>query len=226
MQGQLVRVATELKAAQTDVEDANVALRSVLAENRQLKSDLALATTETADPPIEETGNRTTLAELTPLEPLVESPPKSSTIAISPMPISEPDELDPSTKLTMPVAKEDPSVDPINLVADAVERWRNAWSSQDIDGYLAAYAPSFLPQNGLSLARWQQDRRLRVAEPDSIEVALGTLRIEEIAPGQARVRFTQDYRANTFSDHVEKTLTLEWTSEANWLIISEVSTAP
>ena len=36
------------------------------------------------------------------------------------------------------------------FIIDSVNQWANAWSAQDVDRYLAAYANEFIPTKGLT----------------------------------------------------------------------------
>ena len=105
----------------------------------------------------------------------------------------------------------------------AVERWRAAWSAQDIDGYLAAYVDGYSPNpQSLSNAAWREQRRVRVSRPDWIEVELVELSVEERDENHIEVTFEQQYRASNYSDTTRKRLIIERTN-TSWQIAEERS---
>jgi len=102
-------------------------------------------------------------------------------------------------------------------------RWAQAWSSQDVDAYLRHYARDFEPDDGLPRGRWERERRIRLGDPEFIEVRLSDVEIELGPTGEeARVTFTQDYRSDDYSDRVRKTMHLS-RNGSEWKILSERS---
>ena len=115
------------------------------------------------------------------------------------------------------------AVAPVEAIAEAVSLWARAWSSQDVEGYLSAYAPSFRPANGASRTQWERGRRERVAAPQRIDVQVTGLEVELETSRTARVVFSQRYESDTMADRVRKTLQLVRDGE-RWLIERESST--
>lgn len=109
------------------------------------------------------------------------------------------------------------------VVESAVRAWAAAWSSQNVSGYLNAYAASFRPANGLSHAHWRKQRQARVSAPKYIRIEIHKLRIESIGNDRASAHFIQDYGSDTYSDRVQKTLILEHEDDGAWLIVKETS---
>ncbi len=114
-----------------------------------------------------------------------------------------------------PAPPDSPSPDPqpqpapeISLIATAVEDWARAWSDQRVEDYLSAYASGFQPPEGLDRPAWEARRRNRITTPAWIEVAIDDLEVHVTGTGQAITAFRQSYSSNTFSDEVDKTLTL------------------
>lgn len=107
-------------------------------------------------------------------------------------------------------------------VMNAVQAWAQAWSNQDVESYLQAYADNFYPGDGLTLAQWREQRRERVSAPGRISVKIVEPRVSFPEQGRARVVFEQDYESDTYSDRVTKTLILEQRG-ADWRIVREIS---
>ena len=113
------------------------------------------------------------------------------------------------------------SSDAVSAAAIAsVNAWAKAWSSKDVAGYLNTYGPEFTPEGGLSRAAWEQQRRERINRAGRITVRVANPSVTEhdgaqgsvgtkLGEGRVRVNFTQDYRADNFSDQVSKVLELK-----------------
>lgn len=116
------------------------------------------------------------------------------------------------------------SEDPIAIKAQvlgAVETWREAWATQNIDSYLAAYSPAFSPANGSTRADWRAQRLSRIAQARDIQLVLAKL-VVQINGDQSTVRFQQRYIAAHVNDTMQKVLRLV-RSEGQWEIIEEAA---
>jgi len=114
---------------------------------------------------------------------------------------------------------------PANPAADAalkslIADWARAWSSKDVDAYLAFYAPDYAPA-GLSRSAWEDQRRSRIAAPKKIEVEISDLKIEQLGD-YATARFRQAYRSDRVKSVDNKTLTFARRDE-QWRIVSETT---
>lgn len=164
---------------------------------------------------------------------IIESEPIPVTIPAvaqtEPQPVPEP-EPEPTTvaMVSQPAAQPAPEPAPVSAGADdvrsAIRAWASAWSNQDVDGYVAAYAQSFRPANGAPRATWVAYRRDRLTAPSFIEVEVSNIEVEMLGPDSARATFVQGYRSNTYQDRVSKTLTMT-RGPAGWQIEREVSEA-
>jgi len=106
-------------------------------------------------------------------------------------------------------------------VLAALDRWRRAWSAQNVDAYLALYVPGYRPAGGLSHEAWLRQRRERLHRPAWIDVQVRNIRLEQLRPGQVRVRFEQTYASNLFRDTVRKQI--DWVrTDQGWRIEREV----
>jgi predicted lipid-binding transport protein (Tim44 family) len=114
-----------------------------------------------------------------------------------------------------PVVKADPAAG----VLKSLQAWAEAWASKNIDAYLAAYKPDFKPE-GMSRKAWEKQRRERIGKSQKIELGLGDLNIRMHDEAHATVKFTQNYRSDSYRDNIRKTLKMEKVGDA-WLIASE-----
>ena len=105
-------------------------------------------------------------------------------------------------------------------VLSTLSDWAAAWSSQDVDSYLGHYAEDFQPPRGLSRARWEAQRRARLAKPSYIQVSLSDTRVQIDPSGDVQVSFVQSYRSNTYSDRTRKSMRMTRVAD-EWKILSE-----
>src|SRR5579862_856049 len=107
-------------------------------------------------------------------------------------------------------------------VLETVNAWAKAWSSKDVDGYLAFYARDFKTPGGEARAEWEKARRQRISAPKSIAVSVDAPKVSIVAGGQtASVTFRQGYRSDVIkSTSTTKTLVLA-KSDGHWLIQQE-----
>ena len=144
-------------------------------------------------------------------------------VAVAPVPMPAQPVAGPATRI--PVA---PVAAPVSSVPDGeaqarelVERWRQAWSSRDIEAYLRCYSPDFVPANGETHDRWVAARRKKLAVPSDIKVQVHHMNIERIDNDQMKVIFQQDYASGTYQEIAQpKTLLLARTGR-DWLIAGE-----
>ncbi|QJR14691.1 L,D-transpeptidase Cds6 family protein [Usitatibacter palustris] len=104
-------------------------------------------------------------------------------------------------------------------VAAAVTAWAKAWSSKDVAGYLAAYAPDFETPNGEARAAWEKTRTERIEAPKSIEVGV-TMKSIKVSGNEATAVFRQAYRSDAMKSNNTKTLKLVKVGD-KWLIKQE-----
>lgn len=89
-----------------------------------------------------------------------------------------------------------------------LNKWKDAWSAQNVDAYLACYAQEFKPENGLSRDEWVKQREVRIRRPKSIQVTVSDLKVISEEGARAEVMFRQGYRSDNYADQVMKVLTL------------------
>ncbi len=105
-------------------------------------------------------------------------------------------------------------------VEAAIANWAQAWSRQDVEAYLAAYAADFTA-TGMTRANWEAQRRARISAPKRIEVQISDLKIEQQSD-TATATFRQVYRSDRLSSTVTKTLKLAQ-QNGQWRIVGETS---
>ena len=108
-----------------------------------------------------------------------------------------------------------------DAVLKAVERWAAAWSNNDVDGYLARYAPTFKTPDGETRKAWEAERRARIAKPRKIEVKIEAPKVTFKDINTASVNFRQHYRSNSFKASAGKTLIMIKSGD-KWLIQQEL----
>ena len=119
-------------------------------------------------------------------------------------------------------AAEKPAARPSNVeVLETVNAWAKAWSSRNVDAYLAFYAKDFKTPAGEARADWEQSRRQRIGAPKSIVVTIEAPKVSLAGDVQASVSFRQSYRSDVIkSTSTAKTLVLSKAS-GRWLIQQE-----
>ena len=106
------------------------------------------------------------------------------------------------------------------VVERTIKNWANAWSAQDVDGYLANYGQEFIPPKRMSRNEWEQDRRRRLRRPSFIKITLSDIKINLHGKDYAEIKFTQAYQSDTYGDKVKKEILMRKVSNA-WLITQE-----
>lgn len=123
-------------------------------------------------------------------------------------------EIDKSVEIAIPADEKN--------VLESVNNWAKAWSSQDVDKYLASYADSFKTPKGETRKAWEKTRRDRISAPSSINVELANQKVTIVDNNNAKASFKQTYKANGKPIRTDKTLLL---TKANgiWLIEQEIA---
>ena len=97
--------------------------------------------------------------------------------------------------------------------------WANAWSSKDMNAYLAAYGKEFDPPGKMSRKAWEDERRNRIVGKAHISVKVSDLHVT-VNGNKAVARFKQDYVADSLKVNSRKTLELVKNGE-HWAIVRE-----
>lgn len=105
-------------------------------------------------------------------------------------------------------------------VLQSVLAWAGAWSKQNVEAYLAFYAPDFKPPKGSGRSEWEAARRQRIKSPKKIEVAVESPKVTLRGENSATVTFRQVYRSDSLNVNSAKTLVMI-RSDGRWLIQQE-----
>jgi tetratricopeptide (TPR) repeat protein len=105
-------------------------------------------------------------------------------------------------------------------VLKSVNGWAQAWSKQDVNGYLSYYAKDFKTPAGEKRSDWENTRRSRITGAKTIAVAVESPKVTMKGPQQASVSFRQTYRSDKLNTRSRKTLELVQ-MDGRWLIREE-----
>jgi tetratricopeptide (TPR) repeat protein len=144
------------------------------------------------------------------------APPPAAAASAAPVP--PPAAAAPATATPAPAAAA--PVAGAEDVLRTVEQWAQAWSSNDVNRYLAFYSKEFKVPGGDSRADWEQARRERIAKPRKIDVRVSAPQVKPLGPNRMSVAFRQDYRSPTLKSSSPKTLVLVRVGD-RWLIEQE-----
>ncbi len=125
----------------------------------------------------------------------------------------------PAEPAPAPAPKPDAAAGERSEITAAVNAWANAWSKQDMDGYLAAYAPNFDPADGASRSAWEKERRARIVGKNSISVQVEGLNVD-VQGDKATAKFRQRYRSDRLNVSSRKTLEMQRV-HGKWRIVKE-----
>ena len=152
------------------------------------------------------------------------TPPKATPVAppapVAPVAAPAPAKIDPPKAAPTPPPPLASSPAGSADVLRAVNQWAAEWSGQNTDGYLAAYAKSFRPEDGSSRSAWSATRRDRVTAQRNIKVEVLGAVVEMSSATEAKVTFRQAYNSDTLQTRSRKTLTLVKEGSV-WLITRE-----
>jgi tetratricopeptide (TPR) repeat protein len=158
-----------------------------------------------------------TVAVAKPTAPAPAAPPPTTTAATAvATPAATAAVLPPAGKANSKPSAGDASAE----VIKAVHNWAKAWSDNDVNGYLAFYAPSFETPSGQPRSDWEASRKLRIAKPKKIDVTVESPKVKLLENGRAAVTFRQNYRSPGLKVASTKTLVMVKAGD-HWMIQQE-----
>lgn len=137
--------------------------------------------------------------------------------APAPVPVAKPAPMPPVQQAKSASSAKPDAAAQERQVASTLQAWAAAWSKQDVDAYIAAYAADF--NGGKSRKAWEQERRSRILSKRHIDVKLSALKVE-VNGDKALAHFTQEYKADKFIEMSSKRVDLVRNGN-NWLIVKE-----
>jgi tetratricopeptide (TPR) repeat protein len=220
-QGQYDKARTALEMAIKDLFPASKPARtSTKAEPPAKVATAPAATRPTPGQP----------AAPAPAQPAAPAPTPSAQPAAPPAKAAEPA----AAPAKEPVAKAAPQKEPPaakpeaaraaaenpDEVVKSLKGWAKAWSSNDVEGYLAHYAPDFRTPKGEKRSEWEAQRKARVAKPRKIEVDIEAPKVTFNDAKRVTVTFRQRYESGSIKVSSTKTVVMVRAGD-KWLIQEE-----
>ena len=107
-----------------------------------------------------------------------------------------------------PAAKERMSeISPIDAIK-FLNEWALFWENKSFKEYFNCYADSFYPKKFDSKDSWVADRRSKIKNKKNIKVKISNIKIISFGENSFLAQFTQSYSSNSFSDVVDKHITV------------------
>ena len=119
-----------------------------------------------------------------------------------------------------PAPAEHSNSDSETAVLNTLNGWAKAWSSKNVNAYLAHYAKDFKTPRGENRASWEKTRKDRISKPKSIQVDIDSPRVTVSDATHASVTFKQVYKSAALQISTQKTLDLVKSGD-KWLIQQE-----
>jgi tetratricopeptide (TPR) repeat protein len=207
------KLASQAYDKALQIDSANPAAKNKLALVRELMS--GSVSTGPSKPPI-------LVAAAPAVKEAAKEPAKPPVAAAEPKPAAAP--AAPAVAASAPSAAAPQKSAPKpagNDVLDMLNAWAKAWSSKNVDAYLAFYARDFKTPGGESRADWEKARRQRIGAPKSIAVTIEAPKVTVTGDNRASVTFRQGYRSDVIkATSTTKTLVLA-RNEGRWQIQQE-----
>jgi tetratricopeptide (TPR) repeat protein len=151
-----------------------------------------------------------------PPQPAQQAAPKPAEPAMKPVAPKETPKPAETAKAAAPAAtKQNPEE-----VLKALNAWARAWSENDVDGYLAHYATDFQTPKGETRGDWEAQRKVRIAKPRKIDVAVESPKVTFNESNRVTVTFRQRYESGGLKVASTKTVVMVKAGE-KWLIQQE-----
>ncbi|MBF6631231.1 MAG: tetratricopeptide repeat protein [Comamonas sp.] len=166
----------------------------------------------------------TTVAVTQSPEPVAK--PAAKAVAVEPAPrttpavVAEAPAVQAKTEPAQPESANEKKPLAVSLqIEQAVQRWAEAWASQDMKAYYATYSERFQPASGETLSQWKTERKNRIISKNTITVAVRELKVA-VQGNAATASFRQHYAAGSYKATTRKTLHLQ-REGGQWLITRE-----
>ena len=114
------------------------------------------------------------------------------------------------------------AVPDVGMLQEFVATWVDAWQSQSMEAYFAAYHSNFEPRYQDTQAAWRRSRRRVIGNADWIELELSDFQYIGEEAGVVEVHFWLNYRSPTYQDETQKKLLLAQEA-GTWRILEEIN---
>jgi MSHA biogenesis protein MshM len=104
-----------------------------------------------------------------------------------------------------------------------VVNWLNAWQSQNLDGYFAAYHTDFAPLYQNTRAAWRDNRVRSISRPNAINIAVEDFTVSGRTAIGAHVTFWMEYQTNSYADRTFKELVIGHDIDGSLRILQEIN---
>ncbi len=149
-------------------------------------------------------------------QPLSKPSPKPAPQPTKAQVVSQPTIITP--KPAEPVAQS------IEAVLDALEAWREAWASQNLDAYFASYSPQFQPPARFAnRAAWEAYKKRVIGNKRFIRIAFEQVEVNlSDDKNTAIVKLLQRFQSDTYNGQDFKKISFVYTPQG-WKIVAEES---
>ncbi|MBF0583080.1 MAG: hypothetical protein HQL80_02455 [Magnetococcales bacterium] len=108
-------------------------------------------------------------------------------------------------------------------IEQTIRSWVKAWSSKNVEEYLAFYSnTSFVPEKFSSRGEWEVQRFKALRSANEVHITITDVKVLMLDTNHAKVTFLQKYRSNAYQDQVNKSLSLQ-KEDGAWKIVREYS---
>ena len=102
-----------------------------------------------------------------------------------------------------------------------IDKWKNAWMSQNFDQYIGHYSDNFKNNKDMDIEKWKQFRKPRIVNKPSINIKLDNIEISK-NNNLFSVSFIQTYQSGNIDSTTKKTLLIELIDD-QLKIVNEIS---
>jgi tetratricopeptide (TPR) repeat protein len=194
----------------------------MLAAQGPLRNELAVPETakpRPAEPPVQAATPTATSPARTAATAAANVPPPRVADPVTRAPTQPVASQAPARPTAQPKLPAPPGAADNQAIEAAVKEWARSWSARNVEGYLAHYAPSFEPPNGMTRSLWAKERRSRISSRKFIRVSVSRLQID-VKDKAARVKLAQQYESDGLNTSSRKTLEMVKVG-GRWLIVQE-----
>ena len=111
----------------------------------------------------------------------------------------------------------------ITGVLDALEAWREAWSTQNLDAYFSAYADDYQTDPRFnSRTAWEAYKKRVIGNKSFIRIEFEQVEVNMQDQNTATVKLLQRFHSNTYNGKDFKKITFKYTPQG-WHIVAEAS---